>query len=796
MRWYHILLLAVLQIAGLLVFCLGFFPSKVVLKGFGEFDNGNYDPQFNKIVFMVVDALRSDFIFSEDSSMLYVQSLLREGSALGFTAYSNPPTVTLPRLKGITTGSTPNFLDAVLNVVEEDSSSTLANQDSWITQLKKADKRIHMYGDDTWIKLFPSVFDEVDGTGSFFVSDFTEVDNNVTRHLDHELSEQSWDCLILHYLGLDHIGHKGGPKSIFMSPKQREMDSIVEKIHSKLDDDTLMVLLGDHGMNDIGNHGGSSAGETSAGLVFISNKLRKLNSNAKVPLPKNEDFKFLTKVQQIDLVPTISNLLRLPIPRNNLGIMIKEFLPLWSADQQLNLMKENLKNYENLKGEVTNLEDINMIYDFLINSQSGLTQSATNYLTDKMLCGIVMLIFSSLFVLLYLYNTVQLYSIWFYSLNILYGITMFGSSFVEEEYQIWWWFATFFIVFLCYGRPSNLLYILFLIRLVRGWNNTGQKYIGDTIFQYLQEHPFINWLLVFLTISVYGFSLNNGAFSLFSPLLSFLISFLLSITCFTFKLLFSLANGDEIPKELVGLAAFTMESLGVDNAQDSLIDLARMFYYMVLAVLVLRLGLKFKSYDYWFFTDLHNLLSFVLIFQTSLQNIPLFLVFLGIKHQVGLVSGNSMGLKKSNRISFVSLFCLILQHLSFFSLGQSNSLATVDLSNAYNGISGYNILAVGVLTFISNFSTPIFWSFGSLSILFENKEKLAPIKYEVLKTRWLVSTSFYTIGTTFTLIACYALRYHLFIWTVFSPKLLYTLAWNLLMNGLVEILCLLLTILH
>jgi ethanolamine phosphate transferase 2 subunit G len=41
------------------------------------------------------------------------------------------------------------------------------------------------------------------------------VDYNVTRHLDNELERKDWDVLILHYLGLDHIGHLGGPRRYF-----------------------------------------------------------------------------------------------------------------------------------------------------------------------------------------------------------------------------------------------------------------------------------------------------------------------------------------------------------------------------------------------------------------------------------------------------------------------------------------------------------------------------------------------------------------------------------------------------
>ncbi len=90
-----------------------------------------------------------------------------------------------------------------------------------------------MYGDDTWLKLFPDTFSRIDGTSSFFVSvsccpfwrcrveisklrnvlqDFTEVDDNVTRNIPSELKRSDWNGMILHYLGLDHIGHRSGPR--------------------------------------------------------------------------------------------------------------------------------------------------------------------------------------------------------------------------------------------------------------------------------------------------------------------------------------------------------------------------------------------------------------------------------------------------------------------------------------------------------------------------------------------------------------------------------------------------------
>ncbi|KAL6850873.1 major facilitator superfamily transporter protein [Amphichorda felina] len=77
----------------------------------------------------------------------------------------------MPRIKSITTGSIPSFVDLILNIDEGDSSSSLASQDTWLAQLKAKDTgKLLMYGDDTWLKLFPGTFDRQDGTSSFFVS--------------------------------------------------------------------------------------------------------------------------------------------------------------------------------------------------------------------------------------------------------------------------------------------------------------------------------------------------------------------------------------------------------------------------------------------------------------------------------------------------------------------------------------------------------------------------------------------------------------------------------------------------
>ena len=93
----------------------------------------------------------------------------------------------MPRIKAITTGSIPSFLDVILNFSESDTSSTLATQDTWLAQMKvKGNGKLVMYGDDTWLKLFPETFDRADGTSSFFVSvsqDVLVIDRIISEYI-------------------------------------------------------------------------------------------------------------------------------------------------------------------------------------------------------------------------------------------------------------------------------------------------------------------------------------------------------------------------------------------------------------------------------------------------------------------------------------------------------------------------------------------------------------------------------------------------------------------------------------
>ncbi|KAF9977594.1 major facilitator super transporter protein [Actinomortierella ambigua] len=366
---YGILLASITcQLVGMLMFAKGFFPYKPISTSFASHDDlpalplqsagpaasGSappIPPRFGRLVLMLVDALRS---------------LIDHHKALPFTALASAPTVTLPRLKALTTGTVPGFLDAVLNIAESDQSSTLANQDSWVAQWTRSPSRrdpsqnrtIGFFGDDTWIKLFPGQFFRSDGTSSFFAMDTVEVDLNVTRHVEPELAKNDWDALIFHYLGLDHVGHSGGPKSPLMQPKQAEMDDVARQIYRAVSMQdaqlkegelpTLFILCGDHGMNEVGNHGGSSKSEVSTAFLFASPLFESWGKTAihKMIDPHRqrnqpEDFQYYKMVNQVDLVPTLSLLMGNPIPKNSVGKLIPELFHGYSKHDTLRALQVN-----------------------------------------------------------------------------------------------------------------------------------------------------------------------------------------------------------------------------------------------------------------------------------------------------------------------------------------------------------------------------------------------------------------------------------------------------------------------
>ncbi|KAI9298769.1 hypothetical protein K502DRAFT_322595 [Neoconidiobolus thromboides FSU 785] len=356
----------------------GFLLTRVTLDNETvDLGSSKIEPKFTKSIIVLIDALKYEFISEakdsegkliKDKEYLNqfekVNELLSEkDNNLLFKFIADAPTTTLQRIKGLTTGSLPTFIDAGANF-----NGGNITEDNIISQLVNNNKSIAFLGDDTWLSLYPNKFDIELGSDSFNVWDLDTVDNNIFQQFDdvfyNKSSEREWDVIIAHFLGVDHCGHRYGPNHSEMKRKLKQMDEFIFDLYQKMDEDTILFVFGDHGMDMKGDHGGESNNEIEAGLIVLSKKkirnyyqqnelfmklnlLNENNSYNELINGNQINHVFNDKVRtvnQIDFVPTFSLLMGLEVPFNNLG---KVILDLFLSDVNdvgfINYLKRNIK---------------------------------------------------------------------------------------------------------------------------------------------------------------------------------------------------------------------------------------------------------------------------------------------------------------------------------------------------------------------------------------------------------------------------------------------------------------------
>ncbi|KAM4639675.1 GPI ethanolamine phosphate transferase 2 isoform 5-T5 [Amazona ochrocephala] len=822
-------------------------------------------PLFKKVVIVLIDALRDDFVFGSkgEQFMPYTKQVIEKGTSYSFIAEAKPPTVTMPRIKALMTGSIPGFIDVIVNL-----NSPALLDDNLIWQAKTAGKRIIFYGDDTWVKLFPKHFVEYDGTTSFFVSDFTEVDDNVTRHLDRVLKREDWDLLILHYLGLDHIGHVTGPNSPLVGAKLREMDNILKKIHISLlskeeaSFPNLLVVCGDHGMSETGSHGGSSAGEVHTPLLFISSAFEKRSD------PGYEHFKIAEKSH--------ANWIKLYLEGNNSEILLnlgkkvlKQYLEaLKTLSSSLSKQVAQYDMYSMMVGTVIILEVLLLLLLSIPKALSSRAEfevplspplfSLLFYLVCLMLCAVHVIVCTSAESLCYfcsmswftavgvmmlisalmcgilsaiaktfdnsrlpVKNPVLSSSSWSeIDVLILAGtvghvLSLGASSFVEEEHQTWYFLINTLCLVLCQElcRNNFLLkeydpqhsttvkqnseeasgyknidipaadssklsktstsdefvrgsdkwvslaspwIILICCRLLRSLNQTG--------VQWAHRPDFGHWLTS---------SEHKSELSFLAAVSLLMIFFLVQRRCsLVSKIAMALGLlGIYSYRAAIGNVIFPWQHGSKDISKG--ITEARFVYIFVLGIV---------------FSGTKDLLkSQVISSDSGVKSTGLWEVYSGLVLLAAL-------LFRPHNLP-VLVFCLLIQTMMtkyiwrplkfgaaqitimhywfgqafFYFQGNSNGIATVDVSAGFVGLESYVEIPAIFLTAFATYAGPLLWAFHLLCYLSSEVSRNSAAVghgcfcYALMRS---LPVAVYIVLVT-------GLRYHLFIWSVFSPKLLY-----------------------
>ncbi|KAI7745559.1 hypothetical protein M8C21_024638 [Ambrosia artemisiifolia] len=255
------------------------------------------------------------------------ESESRSGARI-FKAIADPPTTSLQRLKGLTTGGLPTFID-----IGNSFGAPAIVEDNLIHQLVQNGKRVVMMGDDTWTQLFPHHFNKSYAYPSFNVKDLDTVDNGCISHLVPTLYDDDWDVLIAHFLGVDHAGHIFGVDSVQMIDKLQQynaqLEKVVEVLKSQsgkggLHENTLLLVMGDHGQTVNGDHGGGSPEEVETSIFAMSLKKPSFSvpsefdtSTCKLDLDGRKVC--ISSIEQLDFATTVSALLGIPFPFGSIG---------------------------------------------------------------------------------------------------------------------------------------------------------------------------------------------------------------------------------------------------------------------------------------------------------------------------------------------------------------------------------------------------------------------------------------------------------------------------------------------
>ena len=64
-----------------------------------------------------------------------------------------------------------------------------------------------------------------------------------------------------HFLGIDHAGHTFNANHSEIERKVIETEKYIEDVIKHMDNDTILLIYGDHGMTNDGNHGGATFNE-------------------------------------------------------------------------------------------------------------------------------------------------------------------------------------------------------------------------------------------------------------------------------------------------------------------------------------------------------------------------------------------------------------------------------------------------------------------------------------------------------------------------------------------------------
>eukprot|EP00347_Sterkiella_histriomuscorum_P024213 403331920 len=319
------------------------FPSKLNLTNKSKpiFHQNKPKPD-RKVIMLLVDALREDFVEMGDTVPKYLkrsESIYQGRRIQLFEDYNNDlpdntifipqqsemPTVTSVRVKGLLTGALNAFFE-----ISENFGGDQIKEDNVLYQLKQTynQSTVVFAGDYIWLEMFGQYFDRSYPYPSFNVRDLDSLDVNTHRDMMNEIKSNNFTLLIGHIIGVDHAGHTYDASHKEIERKLNDTELIIQDIIDHMDNNTTLLVFGDHGMTDDGNHGGGSWNELKSILFTYSKKVFPMWDVF------SQNRQSIKRFKQQDLATVLCSIFEISIPFQNLGV----YHPYFHDQEQIDKM--------------------------------------------------------------------------------------------------------------------------------------------------------------------------------------------------------------------------------------------------------------------------------------------------------------------------------------------------------------------------------------------------------------------------------------------------------------------------
>lgn len=379
-------------------------------------------------------------------------------------------------------------------------------------------------------------------------------------------------------------------------------------------------------------------------------------------------------------------------------------------------------------------------------------------------------------------------------------ISMGSSSMVEEEHYIWHFMLSTFYLLLLFKTVKSFSFskglnslgeykigstLLLLIsgRLLRGWHQGGVNwtYLPD-ISKWLEQagSSYVKWIQLISSFLVIGL----GLFTLFrtgSKRKSVRIqAFCFSICGFLILLhawryqddMFEVStdNGATVTAKVIYLL-LSISAVGgafvlpwsMLNKDKSFLAVAGDCLYMIGSAYILC----------WCLLQL--------LLQQPINSGPILLLLIQI---LAVSCLSSEDLQVNEWVEIAALYYMGMA--GHFSLGNSNTLATIDVAGAFMGISSHSTILSGILMFMITYASPLLFLLSLVMYIGGKLRKHSHLAHsdtdlgQLLKLKLgfpcLVPLCINSILLTAYTVVLLLMRNHLFVWSVFSPKYLYVCA--------------------